>query len=88
MNNNLKRTLAAVMAVAVILCAAPLNGFLGIDLPDWLSFGEIEAHAVTEFTSGIYTYTLAITNTLLHSLLSHGQKKEQYKITNKSKQHL
>ena len=65
MNNNLKRTLAAVMAVAVILCAAPLNGFLGIDLPDWLSFGKIEAHAVTEFTSGIYTYTLSGANAVI-----------------------
>ena len=38
MRKTLKRTLATLMVVAIILCAAPLNGFVGLELPDWLNF--------------------------------------------------
>ena len=64
MKKHLKRILATVMAVAIILCAAPLNGFVGLELPDWLSFdwldfSSMKAYAATEYTSDIYTYTLS-----------------------------
>lgn len=64
MKKHLKRILATVMAVAIILCAAPLNGFVGLELPDWLSFdwldfSSVKAYAATEYTSDIYTYTLS-----------------------------
>jgi len=49
-----KKILSVFLVVAIILCSAPLNGFVGLELPDWLDF-SIKAEALTE---GIYTYTV------------------------------
>ena len=49
-NKTLMKTLSAFLAVVMAICSAPLSGFVGLDLPDWLDFGKIfgvEAAAAT-----------------------------------------
>lgn len=43
MKNMLKRTLAVLVAVIIMLGTAPLSGFVGLELPDWLSFDNLFA---------------------------------------------
>ena len=38
MKRILKRTLAVLMTVVMLIGVAPLNGFVGLELPDWLNF--------------------------------------------------
>ena len=53
MKNHLKRLLATVMAVVVILCAAPVNGFVGLKNQDWLNPYSVKAQAAsTSIASG------------------------------------
>lgn len=38
MKRSVKRIFATVMTVIMILCVAPLNGFVGLELPAWMDF--------------------------------------------------
>ncbi len=52
MKKNFKRTLASFLVVVMILCATPLSGFVGLELP---SFGELfGVKAEAESYSGTY----------------------------------
>ncbi len=62
-NKTLIKTLSAFLAVVMLLCSAPLSGFVGLkfpelNLPEWFDF-SMKAEAATEYTSGIYTYTIS-----------------------------
>ncbi len=46
MKNILKRALASLLVVAIVLCSAPLSGLIGLDLPNWLDF-SVDAKAAT-----------------------------------------
>ncbi len=49
-NKTLMKTLSAFLAVVMVICSAPLSGFVGLDLPDWLDFGKlfgVEAEAAS-----------------------------------------
>ena len=53
MKNKLKKSLSVVLAVAMIFGLAPLNGFVGLDLPKWIDFGKIfQVEAAAESYSG------------------------------------
>ncbi|MBO5230609.1 MAG: leucine-rich repeat domain-containing protein, partial [Clostridia bacterium] len=71
MKKIFKRTLAVLLAAVMVLGAAPLSGFVGLELPkinglEKLSasvsefFGgfALKAEAATEYTEGYYTYTV------------------------------
>ena len=47
MKRFLKRTLAILMTVVMLIGIAPLNGFVGLELPDWLNFST-KASALAE----------------------------------------
>ncbi len=50
MKNMLKRTLAVLVAVIMTVGSAPLSGFVGLELPDWLDFSklfEVKAEATS-----------------------------------------
>ncbi len=40
-NKTLMKTLSAFLAVVMLICSAPLSGFVGLELPDWLDFSKI-----------------------------------------------
>ena len=49
-NKSFMKILSAFLAVVMVICSAPLSGFVGLDLPDWLDFSKIfgvEAEAAT-----------------------------------------
>ncbi|MBP3696271.1 MAG: leucine-rich repeat protein, partial [Clostridia bacterium] len=55
MKKVLKRTLAVFIAVIMTFGSAPLSGFVGLELPDWLDFSklfEVKAEAATSGTCG------------------------------------
>ncbi|MBQ7101060.1 MAG: leucine-rich repeat domain-containing protein, partial [Clostridia bacterium] len=55
MKKLFKKSLAVIMVVVIALTAAPLNGFVGLELPSLFDF---KAEAATQYTSGYYTYTV------------------------------
>ncbi len=64
-NKTLMKTLSALLAVVMVLCSAPLSGFVGLEfpeikLPKWTlyDFG-IKADAATAYKSDIYTYSVS-----------------------------
>ncbi len=50
MKKNFKRTVASLLAVVMILCATPLSGFVGLELPSFSELFGVKAEAAT--TSG------------------------------------
>ena len=61
-----KRVLSSILVAVIVLTAAPLSGFVGLELDldwfnfDWLDF-NIESKAA-EYTDGIFTYTVSGNN--------------------------
>ena len=61
-NKTLMKTLSAILAVVMVLCSAPLSGFVGmkipeLKLPEWNLFDfSLKSEAIT---SGIYYYTIS-----------------------------
>ena len=41
MKKVLKRSLAMFLALIMVLGAAPLSGFVGLDIPEWLDYSNI-----------------------------------------------
>ena len=72
MRRILKQALSMFLAAAMIFTAAPLSGFIGIELPDGSFFGNIASKVSDVFdsfavkasaaTSGCFTYTLSSDN--------------------------
>lgn len=58
-NKTLMKTLSAFLAVVMVICSAPLSGFVGLELPDWLDFSKIFGVEAEALTSGIYTYEIS-----------------------------
>ncbi|MDD6011354.1 MAG: leucine-rich repeat protein, partial [Oscillospiraceae bacterium] len=54
MRKNLKRSLAVIMAVLVLMTSAPLAGFVGLELPEWSQLFTAKASAASSdyLTSG------------------------------------
>lgn len=52
-NKTLLKTLSTILAVLMLLCSAPLSGFVGIELPDLFS---VKAEAY--YTEGNFTYSV------------------------------
>lgn len=52
----MKRTLAMLMVVIMLICSAPLDGFVGLE---WSCFDfGMSANAATEYVDGYYTYCI------------------------------
>lgn len=68
MKKTLKKVLSVMLVVVIVLTAAPLSGFVGLELPEWLDFSIISKAAETSGTCGENvtwsydktTYTLTI----------------------------
>ena len=71
MQKTFKRILAIMLVVVMTIGAAPLSGFVGLELPEFGEFKKLadfvseffdgfvtKAEAATEYTSGYYTYTV------------------------------
>lgn len=58
---TLKRILAAVMVAVMVLTAAPLSGFVGLELPDFgaLFSMKAEAEEMTEYVDGVFKYSVS-----------------------------
>ena len=54
---TMKRIMSILMTVVMLLCAAPLNGFVGLDFPS-IDFSFLKAFAADEFTYNGFTYTV------------------------------
>ncbi len=55
MKKTLKRLFASLMVAVIVLTAAPLSGFVGLELPD---FGSIFSTKADAATYGFYTYQI------------------------------
>ncbi|MEE1066712.1 MAG: leucine-rich repeat domain-containing protein, partial [Acutalibacteraceae bacterium] len=55
MPKALRKVLSVVLVAVMMLTAAPLSGFAGLDLLDWLYF---KVSAATEYTSGKFKYCI------------------------------
>ena len=51
MKKTMKKALSVMLVVVIMLTAAPLSGFVGLELPEWLDV-SIEASAETSGTCG------------------------------------
>ena len=50
----MKKILCTVLVVVLCLTSAPLQGLVGLELPEW----NLRASAVDEYKEGYYTYTV------------------------------
>ena len=53
MKNILKRSLAMLLALIMVFGAAPLSGFVGLDVPEWFDFSNIFKPKVSAATNNI-----------------------------------
>lgn len=56
-----KRIIASVMVAVMVLTAAPLSGFVGLELPDFgaLFSMKAEAEEMTEYVDGVFKYSVS-----------------------------
>ena len=59
-NKILLKTLSTFLAVLILLCSAPLSGFVGIELPDLFSL-KAEAYTEGNFTYSVYSGEATLT---------------------------
>ena len=59
-NKTLLKTLSTILAVLMLLCSAPLSGFVGIELPDLFSL-KAEAYTEGNFTYSVYSGKATLT---------------------------
>ena len=59
MKNAVKKALSIMLVAVMLFGTAPLNGFVGLELPDWLNFGKLFAVEAEAATSGYYTYKVS-----------------------------
>ncbi len=95
MKNISKRLLASITVVAVILCSAPLSGFVGLELPSLSELFNINAEAATyngtcgyslnwTFDNSTGTLTISGTGAMYDYEYSYNRPWESYKNSIKS----
>lgn len=67
MKRTFKKAISVFLVVPMLLCAAPLNGFVGLELPDFFSFdskaAEIGDNVPTETTTNTVLETITVAPT-------------------------
>ncbi len=61
MKRNLKKALSVILAAAIMICSAPLAGFVGLELPEKGGFKKL-ADSVSEFFEGLSAKAEATTS--------------------------